>query len=557
MLSAYLTFLFLTLYGPGPDDPYIVEKLNHHINTQYDEINPVVSLNGRTIYFTRVGHPSFEKTLKVSEDDFSKTLSFSDYKEKLQDIFYQLGEDQDENPVTSSFNQDIWIAKSKHGVFDELEHPGYPLNSALPNSVCAVTTDPNTLVIMNQFYKDGSMLKGFSFVKRKSPQEWDFPEPLYIYDYYNLDAGVNLTLSRDNEVMILSMNRNDSKGQNDLYVAFRIHTTLWSAPIHLGNIVNTEANEITPYISDDKRNLFFSSQRSDGVGGQDIFMCERLDDSWTNWSNPVALPEPINSGSDDAQPFYNLRTKYLYFTSTREGSSDIYRVKFDEIRTDPELKLVDEPASSASKTLKVYVVNAADEQPIDADLTISMSGRSDTEKKMAVSKTGSEIDYPTRGKILSLGISADGYLERNLLVDISKVQASEDGEHLIKVSVDPLEVDAKISMAPIYFMRGKDRILSVSYKELDRLGSILRKYPSMHIRINGHTDNIGDDWSLYQLSAQRATAVKRYLVKTGIQSYRIKTRGYGPSQPITDNSSEELRSQNRRVEVLITKVESP
>lgn len=554
MLSAFLTLLILSWCGPGPKHPYVIEKLNHQINTQYDEINPVVSPNGQTIYFTRVGHPSFEKTLKVSDDDFSKTLSFADYKAKLQDIFYQLGEEPDKNPVTSSFNQDIWIAKSKHGSFDELEHPGYPLNSALPNSVCAVTTDPNTLVIMNQFYKDGSMLKGFSFVKRKNKREWDFPEPLYIYDYYNLDAGVNLTLSRDNEVMILSMNRNDSYGQNDLYVSFRVHTTLWSAPIHLGGIVNTDANEITPYISDDKRFLFFSSHRASGVGGQDIFMCERLDDSWTNWSSPIALPEPINSPADDAQPFYNLKGKYLYFTSTRDGSSDIFRVKFDEIRPDPEERVVATPAAPAEKKLRLYVVNATNEEAIDADLSLGIAGDDDNHEKISVSRSGYAMEYPSRGKILSLKVNKKGFLARNMLLDVSKVQAAEDGEHLIKVAIDPLEVDARISMAPIYFMRGKDRILSVSYRELDRLAAILKKHPALHIRINGHTDNVGDDWSLYQLSAQRATAVKRYLVKMGIQSYRIKTRGYGPSQPLTDNSSEEMRSKNRRVEVLITKV---
>ncbi|MBK8502334.1 MAG: PD40 domain-containing protein [Saprospiraceae bacterium] len=251
-----LTAVFITLV-PGPEPLYTLEKLNGKINTKYDEINPVVSLDGQTIYFTRVGHPSFDKTLKVDDSDFSKTLSFPDYSLKLQEIYTQLGEQNCTNPVASAFNQDIWIAASDRDLFDKVEHPTYPLNSALPNSVCAVTTDPSTIVIVNQFFKDGSMQKGFSFAKKDNQNDWRFPEPLFIYDYHNIEAGVNLTLSKDNEVMILSLAKEDSKGLNDLYVSFRIHTTLWSAPEHMGSIINTHANEITPFISDDKQFFIF------------------------------------------------------------------------------------------------------------------------------------------------------------------------------------------------------------------------------------------------------------------------------------------------------------
>ncbi len=220
ILTAVSVFFVL-----GPEPLYNLEKLNSRINTQYDEINPVVSLDGQTIYFTRVGHPSFDKTLKVNDDDWSKTLSFKDYSLKLQEIYKALGERNSSNPVSSSFNQDIWIAGTDREPFDKVEHPSYPLNSALPNSVCAVTTDPSTIVIVNQFFKDGSMQKGFSFAKRGVKNSWKFPEPLFIYDYYNIDEGVNLTLSKDNEVMILSLARKDGEGQNDLYVSFRVHTT--------------------------------------------------------------------------------------------------------------------------------------------------------------------------------------------------------------------------------------------------------------------------------------------------------------------------------------------
>lgn len=553
----YLSILAaaVLLYTSGPEPLYTLEKLNTRINTKYDEINPVVSLDGETIYFTRVGHPSFDKTLKVEDADFSQTLSFSEYSQKLKDIYRQLGEDNCSDPVASAFNQDIWIAASDKDVFDKVEHPTYPLNSALPNSVCAVTTDPSTIVIVNQFFKDGSMQKGFSFARRDEAS-WKFPEPLFIYDYHNIDAGVNLTLSKDNEVMILSLAREDSRGLNDLYVSFRIHTTLWSAPEHMGGIVNTVANEITPFISDDKQYIFFSSDRPGSTGGQDIYVSERLDESWTNWSTPELMPTPINSTADEAQPFLNRRTGYLYFTSTRDGSSDIYRVKYyppatKKTENRQPLLVTNKVTPTASKNYTCIIIDADSGESIDAFVNYGPLTSDTYTQSVHSSKKGFSID-PRQATLLKFQVSRNGYISRVQKFDLSNNTSTKDG--VIKIALDPIRVNTRISMDPIFFMRGNDRILSGSYGELDRLASILREHLTIQVNINGHTDNVGDQWALYQLSENRAIAVKRYLIQSGIESYRIKTKGYGPSKPITDNSNEEFRAKNRRVEVVITKI---
>ncbi len=547
MFKYYIVASLLMWYGKDLDDAnQRIEKLNPRINTQYDEINPVVSLDGQTMYFTRVGHPSFDKTLKVNEDDISKSLSYQEYRETLQEIYTSLGESKDVNPVSSLFNQDIWIAVTDQEPFDKIDHPKYPLNSALPNSVCAVTTDPEKVIIINQFFKDGSMSKGFSFAS-KNGDTWHFPEPLFIYDYYNLEADVNLNLSKDNEVMVLSMNRKDSHGKNDLYVSFRVHTTLWSAPVHLGSDINTAGEEITPFISDDKRYLFFSSERE---GNQDIMVSERLDEGWTKWSTPRPLPRPINSDAHDSQPFLNAATGYLYFTSTRDGSSDIYRVPYTA-PTPKERKLARATKSTPPSTIKCYVVDATSQEPIDAQLAFGPVSSEEFAYDTLVSDRGISL-IEGSDQILKFLPQKTGYIGREIRLDLSPEALR--GTKVIKIPMDPIVANGQIALDPIFFMRGKDRILSSSYGELDRLSTVLRQHPGLQIRINGHTDNVGDKDALYQLSQKRASAVKQYLVKRGIQSFRIKTRGYGAAAPITDNSTEALRSQNRRVEVVITKV---
>lgn len=541
----------LSLFNPGPNPMYTVEKLSAQINTKYDEINPVVSIDGKTIYFTRVGHPSFDKTLKVDQEDYSKTLGFNSYIERLKDVYFELGDEKNIDPISSAFNQDIWIATSEHGSFDQIIHPSYPLNSALPNSVCAVTTDPNMIIIVNQFYKDGGMQKGFSFAKMSDWHSWRFPEPLYIYDYYNLEAGVNLTLSKDNEVMVLSMQRNNSLGENDMYVSFRVHTTLWSAPLHMGETINSTNNEITPFLSDDKRYIFFSSKSQTG-SDQDIFVSERLDDSWAKWSEPRALPVPINSISDEAQPFLNQESNYLYFTSTRDGSSDIFRVNYEK----PESKPVAIPVATTSEVpkIKCLIVDGKTGNPIVGSLQYGYAGDDEFSQTKAVDTRGIDVQIDDPEKIVRFKAEANGYITREIRIDVAALLLKNIDNPVIRVPADPLVAEAKISLAPIYFLKGKDRILSGSFAELDRLFGIMKQHPSLQIRIEGHTDNIGDEFALFMLSDKRASAIKKYLVTSGIQSYRIKTKAFGPRKPLNDNSSEELRSVNRRVEVLITKV---
>ena len=121
--------------------------------------------------------------------------------------------------------------------------------------------------------------------------------------------------------------------------------------------------------------------------------------------------------------------------------------------------------------------------------------------------------------------------------------------------LEPLAEGAVIELRPIYFVQSKAEILEPSFPELQRLADILKENPDMHIRIEGHTDNIGKVEDLQQLSEQRAIAVKTFLIEQGIAQDRIDTMGFGAQNPINDNSSEELRQLNRRVEVRITKLQ--
>jgi hypothetical protein len=136
-----ITFSFLTLITnfclaqPHVAQNYVVEKIHEGINSsKYDEITPVISIDGKTLYFTRVGSPDFCRTISVDGKDIAPDYNIRAYEQILSSVYGQIiGSDVVLNPFQSDLNQDIWFAETQRTPFDRILHPDAPLNNALPN----------------------------------------------------------------------------------------------------------------------------------------------------------------------------------------------------------------------------------------------------------------------------------------------------------------------------------------------------------------------------------------------------------------------------------------
>ncbi len=476
---------------------FILKKLEISINTSgFDEISPCISSDGQRLYYTRTGYPDFDQTLIESDQDLSIILPKIKYDQRLREIYTLLGDRPGGKIYESDFNQDIWEARWDGNKFVADNHPEYPLNNALPNSVSSFGADDQTLILINQFVEGGGMAKGFSSVKQKEDGTWDFPKPLPINNYHNSGEDVNLTMSGDGQVIILSMEREDGMGQSDLYISFKQENGNWSRPENMGSGVNSPWRETTPHLSNDGLSLYFASNRGYTTsGGSDIYVQERIGKNWKNWSAPRRFKAPINSDAHDSHPYFNAATGQLYFSSTRDGSSDIFMIQIRE----PEKKR-DSVASGTfvSQVEKVVVLSS---QKI-------RSQKKDDQMKL-------------------------------LIATHPMIQT-------------PVSIGEKIALKPILFRRSTAEILSRSYFEIERVADYLRRHPYVKVRIAGHTDNQGDRDQLYVLSRDRALEVMRSLAKIGdIGINRMEAVGHGGDLPIASNQSEKGRRKNRRVEIEI------
>jgi hypothetical protein len=219
-------------------------------------------------------------------------------------------------------DQDVWQAiRVSEGTYNSCERVK-SLNNKFNNAIVGINKDESVLYVLNSYDGKKDLEKGIA-TSRKSGDGWSSPEKVDIptLDIEGEYYGFHVT--EDESVMIISYAGPGTKGEEDLYVSQKSGGK-WSAPQHMGAMVNSAGFEIGPFLNPGKDTLFFSSNGMGGEGDADIFYSVKQG-SWTNWSKPVNLGSNINSPKFDAYFIHNGRQ--AYWSSNRDSElSDIYMV---------------------------------------------------------------------------------------------------------------------------------------------------------------------------------------------------------------------------------------
>lgn len=196
------------------------------------------------------------------------------------------------------------------------------------------------------------------------------------------------------------------------------------------------------------------------------------------------------------------------------------------------------------------VSDAKNKRPVTATISYQLSASKTTlDSVQSFASTGAYQMSLQKGQVYTYIASARGYQSANGVLDLSKVAG---GQKLTRnITLTPLAVGDKITLKNIYFEMSKSDLLSASFAELDKLASMMQDNPNMTIRLEGHTDIIGDHDKNLQLSRDRVIACQRYLAQKGIDLERVQATGYGDTRPILTKGTDEERKVNRRVEFVI------
>ncbi len=489
------------------------------INTAAAEYSPMVS-NGE-IYFTSNRHDT--KIYKTTGTPFTDI-----YKAKLN------GDEIDKASVEI--------------LGDLINLPG------INEGTIAFTRDGNTVVFARG--NDGSK-KGTKevnlYLSRYRNGEWNEPELLTVNDPNSWDSAP--AFNRNGRTLYFASNRPGGIGGVDLYAASLDGNGRFSNARNLGNDINTQGNDMFPYVDDDGR-LFFASNGHAGYGGLDILVAIRKDGK-TSVTN---LGSPINSSEDDFGLIYSSRTKG-YFTSNRDGGQgddDIYAF----IDNSPSRKIVNyilagRTLTPDSSTQANVVLNKVRVRLMDTEDNVLNVTTSDENGDFEFHVDG-EVDY------LIIGEKPDFFTTR---INFSTVGQSIPAEQLVEeittknfqteLVMDRIILEKAIVVENIYYGFDSSDIRADAAIELDKLVRFLDDNPQIKIELGSHTDNFGIDSYNLGLSQRRAESAVDYIISKGIDNNRIRARGYGETRPIalntnTDGSDNpEGRQKNRRTEIKV------
>lgn len=549
------------------------ENLGPNINSSADDMFAFISPDGQTLYFAR-----------------------KNYIENFGD----------------AHRDDIYVSHWVNNAWTKAENAGSPLNNDQHNYVAWISPDGNTLMLANNY----EVVKQDISVSKKTATGWSFPKALKVNDFYNDNQFSCYHMNTEGNVILMNIERPDSKGDMDIYMSYLKPNKVWSEPKNIGNIINTVGIEASIFIASDNKTIYFSTNGRSGYGGFDMFMSKRLDDTWLNWSEPVNLGKQINTAGEEY--FYTVPASgdYIYFSSTTNsyGKADLFRIKLPQpLQPEPVTlmkgKIIDAETKKeitaeiefgglrGEETNGISTNSATDYQIIipesNYQVTIKKEGYIPTFKTYDEQLEYDDADYNSADSIsvikhqIKTDLKPDlknSSVDRDALLKTIREKVDEEfgdtssmKEQIIddltkeltgdlpndsayevvqeNIELIPIREGTVIRLNNIFFEANKADLKSESMSSLDELAAFLLDNKNIYAEIGGHTNGLPGDDFCQKLSNDRAKAVTEYLISKGVRADHITWKGYGKTMPVATNATLEGRKKNQRVELKIIKVD--
>lgn len=404
----------------------------------------------------------------------------------------------------------------------------------------------------------------------------------------NYNEGSPCLSAKGDYIIFARCEAPDGKGNCDLYVSYQIEGRHWSEPENLG-IVNSPAWDSHPALSVTEDTLFFSSDRAGGFGGADLYFSVRQPDG--RWGAPQNLGPIINTQKNEVSPFIHHKYNVLYFSSDGHlvnfGDFDIFksyniRGRWSEPKNLGPLvngKGREFYFAIDQHSNHLFFAKAEADNPRSLDIysyPMPMEARPNAVVRFrgkvhegtaseAVKGIVSIIDLSDGVEVMPRHLYDDGTFEFEL-INNKRYMLVVQGESFFRLEeIFLLQGDTEKELAvrsienvrfeSVEFAEGSAQILPSMENDLRQVINFMVDYPEFNLKISGHTDSSGDPDANLQLSQRRADAIKKYLVTYGqINPERIKAVGYGSTKPIiSPEKTPEDKKMNRRVEFKIYK----
>ena len=419
-------------------------------------------------------------------------------------IFFNSNKNPNNSSGYSDLN-DIWIRLKNDNIW------GNPINlsqiNTNGNDLLLGVDESFIYVLRNNYVFTYSVIEPYELISEL--------EIIGLDKEYEIISG---SIDSNNNIIFLSIQGYGSFGVEDIYYSKKL-SDRWSRLVNCGSSLNSNYQEISPYLLNTDTLLFISNRNNNGYK---LFYSVKDNESLESWTEPKVL-EKLNSNSSKLSISRNQKSSTFYISESSDS-----KTYYDLI----EYKVVDQENS--------FVLEINIKPEIKSGLLTLSTNKFNISERL--SSSNALIELENKGQY-NLRLISNNYFILDTILNIQKSSS---------VNLNLLEIKKgnRKTLSQINFKRSSTELTEQSIPYLENLLHIFKEN-DVKVIIEGHTDNSGDYKLNVKLSKDRANTIKGYLIKNGIERNRIKIKGYGPSKPRYSNQSEELRRLNRRVELYI------
>ncbi len=565
------------------------ENLGPVVNSSQNDGLPVLTADGKTMFFTSTRDGGI--FLNPSEDFWYTTMRDSIWQKPVN-----LG-----TPVNTPLNEgacsissdgqmiflskqneadhtglDLYVSKLNGTIWSEPKDLGANINSRYWDAHPSISNDRKSLYFASN--RPGGFRGYDIWVTHFVNGKWSKAE--------NLGPQINSSANErypyiffDSKTLYFSSDREGGLGGFDIYMSRMDKNGNWTKPVNAGLVFNSNRDEISFIIEPSGQWAYFASDREGGLGGLDIYKIKvpevmkpdkvitvkgKILDSEGNPLGAIVVAKDLETGeelfraesnSETGEYMLALPVGKVYTLLIMSGDNYISREEKLDLTDIQFYQEVKNDYSLYYSAKKVFITGRISDfysdEPIGAQLRVEvLETGEEIAKFYSDLKNGRyQVEVPV-DRNYNISVTADNYFfESEKVYTKNEIQDNEKIEKNFKLKL--VRVGEKIKINNILFDFNEATVRPETFVELNRAADLLKKYTGIGIEIGGHTDSKGPESYNLRLSQARCDSVKSYLLKQGIEGYRIVTKGYGESQPVADNNTEESRQLNRRTEFTI------
>lgn len=473
---------------------------------------------------------------------------------------------------------------------------GNKVNSRDMEYFPSISADGNTLVFTHRAMEGEDSDEDFWVTNRDTASgEWQKAEPLRGFLNTELNEGAQSLNSSGNIIFFAACERPEGVGSCDIYASFYRGKGIWSKPMNLGSKINTAIWESQPSISSDGRTLYFVRGKSSYDKNIDIMYSTLGDDG--RWSEAKPIEGKVNTPKQETSPFIHFDDQSLYFSSNGHpgmGDLDFFvsRRQPDGSWGEPQnlgypintpsqefslivapdgktgffasdaleggyglldlysFELPEESQAAPVAYIRGRVSNKKTGEPISASIEFTDLDSNHIVRQKMSDKNGQFYAVLPASTDYALSIQKPGFLfySKNFRLGTQ----TEEEALMLDIKLIPIEVGKKIKLENIFFAYDSYELEERSLPELETVKEFMEENQGVKISIEGHTDSQGNAAYNKELSNNRAKAVYDRLLEMGVAAERMTYKGFGATEPVATNDTEEGRAMNRRTELKIT-----